>query len=124
MRTNGQLFGRITAFELRGESIVNLFKRFKGIFNQENEKRQTSQSAIPFRLNLLLWIVALLLLALGVRLFYLQVLNGTSYKALVKQSDTTTETNNVQRGMIYDSTGRSSLNASLRLSSCKEPLSG
>lgn len=106
MRTNGQLFGRITAFELRGESIVNLFKRFKGIFNQENEKRQTSQSAIPFRLNLLLWIVALLLLALGVRLFYLQVLNGTSYKALVKQSDTTTETNNVQRGMIYDSTGK------------------
>ena len=85
---------------------MNFLKRFKGIFNQRDEKRQTSQSAIPFRLNLLLWIVALLLLALGVRLFYLQVLNGTSYKALVKQADTMTETNNVQRGMIYDTNGK------------------
>ena len=85
---------------------MKLFKRFKGIFGRRDRGEKTSQSAIPFRLNFLLWVVALLLLALGVRLFYLQVLNGTSYKALVKQSDTTTETSNVQRGMIYDSTGK------------------
>ena len=40
------------------------------------------------------------------RLFYLQVLNGSSYKAEVKRSDTTIQTNNVQRGMIYDSRGK------------------
>ncbi len=40
----------------------------------------------------------ILLLALTIRLFYLQVLQGTSFKAEVKRSDTTTQTNNVQRG--------------------------
>lgn len=86
---------------------MNFFNRFKGIFKfRSRERNQTAQSAIPFRLTLLLWIVGVLLLALAVRLFYLQVLNGSSYKAEVKRSDTTTQTNNVQRGMIYDSTGK------------------
>lgn len=43
---------------------------------------------------------------LAIRLFYLQILNGATYKADVKESDTTVQTNNVQRGMIYDSTGK------------------
>ncbi len=86
---------------------MNFFNRFKGIFKfRSREKGRTAQSAIPFRLNFLLWIVGLLLLALAVRLFYLQVLNGSAYKAEVKRSDTTIQTNNVQRGMIYDSTGK------------------
>ncbi len=53
-----------------------------------------------------MWTVGILLLILTARLFYLQVLNGDSYKAEVNRSDTTTETNSVQRGMIYDSTGK------------------
>ncbi|KRO08264.1 penicillin-binding protein, transpeptidase [Paucilactobacillus hokkaidonensis] len=57
-------------------------------------------------MNFLLWTVGILLLILTARLFYLQVLNGDSYKAEVNRSDTTTETNSVQRGMIYDSTGK------------------
>lgn len=69
-------------------------------------KKKTVQSEIPFRLNFLLWTVGVLLLILAVRLFYLQVLNGDTYKAEVNRSDTTTETNSVQRGMIYDSTGK------------------
>lgn len=86
---------------------MNFFNRFKGLFKFRSRNRQkTAQSAIPFRLNFLLWIVGLLLLALAGRLFYLQVLNGASYKAEVKRSDTTTQTNNVQRGMIYDSNGK------------------
>lgn len=86
---------------------MNFLNRFKGLFKFRSRSRnQTAQSAIPFRLNFLLWIVGLLLLALAVRLFYLQVLNGASYKAEVKRSDTKTQTNNVQRGMIYDSTGK------------------
>ncbi|WP_251547949.1 peptidoglycan D,D-transpeptidase FtsI family protein [Limosilactobacillus caecicola] len=86
---------------------MNFFNRFKGLFKfRSRDKNRTAQSAIPFRLNFLLWIVGLLLLALAVRLFYLQVMNGASYKAEVKRSDTTTQTNNVQRGMIYDSNGK------------------
>lgn len=86
---------------------MNFLNRFKGLFKfRSRERNQTAQSAIPFRLTFLLWIVGILLLALAVRLFYLQVMNGASYKAEVKRSDTTTQTNNVQRGMIYDSTGK------------------
>ncbi len=86
---------------------MNFLNRFKGLFKFRSRSRnKTAKSAIPFRLNFLLWIVGLLLLALAVRLFYLQVLNGASYKAEVKRSDTTTQTNNVQRGMIYDATGK------------------
>lgn len=86
---------------------MNFFNRFKGLFKfRSRSNRKTAQSAIPFRLNFLLWIVGILLLALAARLFYLQVMNGSSYKAEVKRSDTTTQTNNVQRGMIYDSTGK------------------
>ncbi|WP_347980136.1 penicillin-binding protein 2 [Limosilactobacillus allomucosae] len=85
---------------------MKFLNRFKGIFDQRKKGKKNAQSVIPSRLNFLLWIVALLLLALVARLFYLQVLNGSSFKAEVKSSDTTVQTNNVQRGMIYDSSGK------------------
>ena len=85
---------------------MKFLNRFKGIFDQGKKSKKTAQSVIPSRLNFLLWVVALLLLALVARLFYLQVLNGSSFKAEVKSSDTTVQTNNVQRGMIYDSSGK------------------
>ncbi len=86
---------------------MNFFNRFKGFFTfRSRNKNKNPQSVIPFRLNFLLWIVAILLLTLAIRLFYLQVMNGSAYKAEVKRSDTTIQTNNVQRGMIYDSTGK------------------
>ncbi len=84
---------------------VKFFDRIMNLFGSRTKKRQNAQSIIPFRLNMLLWIVGILLLALTIRLFYLQVLQGTSFKAEVKRSDTTTQTNNVQRGMVYDSQG-------------------
>ncbi|WP_407882567.1 peptidoglycan D,D-transpeptidase FtsI family protein [Furfurilactobacillus curtus] len=58
------------------------------------------------RLNLLLVIVFLLLLALVGQMAYLQLQNGAAFKAEVNRTDNTIETNNVQRGMIYDSTGQ------------------
>lgn len=85
---------------------MKFLNRFKGIFDQRKKSKKNAQSVIPSRLNFLLWVVALLLLALVARLFYLQVLNGSSFKAEVKSSDTTVQTNNVQRGMIYDSSGK------------------
>ena len=60
---------------------VKVFDRIKSLFNSQNRKKRSAQSVIPFRLNFLLWVVGILLLALTVRLFYLQVLNGTAYKA-------------------------------------------
>ncbi|WP_367333620.1 peptidoglycan D,D-transpeptidase FtsI family protein [Limosilactobacillus sp.] len=85
---------------------MKIFDRMKSLFgSRSNNKKRNAQSIIPFRLNFLLWVVGILLLALAARLFYLQVLNGTAYKAEVKRSDTSIQTNNVQRGMIYDSRG-------------------
>ena len=71
---------------------VKFFDRIMNLFGSRTKKRQNAQSIIPFRLNMLLWIVGILLLALTIRLFYLQVLQGTSFKAEVKRSDTTTQT--------------------------------
>ena len=86
---------------------MKIFDRMKNLFgSRSNNKKRNAQSIIPFRLNFLLWVVGILLLALAARLFYLQVLNGTAYKAEVKRSDTSIQTNNVQRGMIYDSRGK------------------
>lgn len=86
---------------------VKIFDRMRNaLSSRSNKKNRNAQSIIPFRLNFLLWVVGILLLALAARLFYLQVLNGTAYKAEVKRSDTTIQTNNVQRGMIYDSQGK------------------
>lgn len=84
---------------------MKFFDRIMNYFSSNKGKHKNAQSIIPSRLNLLLWIVGILLLMLAGRLFYLQVLNGSSYKAEVKRSDTTIQTNNVQRGMIYDSRG-------------------
>ena len=86
---------------------MKIFDRMRNaLSSRSNKKNRNAQSIIPFRLNFLLWVVGILLLALAARLFYLQVLNGTAYKAEVKRSDTTIQTNNVQRGMIYDSQGK------------------
>lgn len=85
---------------------MKFFDRITNYFSSNKTKHKNAQSIIPSRLNLLLWIVAILLLMLAGRLFYLQILNGASYKAEVKRSDTTIQTNNVQRGMIYDSRGQ------------------
>ncbi len=94
------------SLHLRSKLALKFSSRIKSIFKTNSKKKKNNQSEIPFRLNFLLWTVSLLLLVLAVRLFYLQVLNGTSYKAEVNRTDSTVETNNVQRGMIYDSTGK------------------
>ena len=57
-------------------------------------------------MNFLFIIVGLLFVALIAQLAYLQILHGTQLKAEVNRTDSTVETNNVQRGMIFDSTGR------------------
>lgn len=72
--------------------------------NNQNKKKKAS--TLPFRLNIVFTLVGILFASLLAQLVYLQVVNGTKYKAEVDKSDTTTMTGNVQRGMIYDSEGK------------------
>ncbi|NLR31268.1 peptidoglycan D,D-transpeptidase FtsI family protein [Levilactobacillus tujiorum] len=82
----------------------------KNFYNRVSNRNRRSggpqKSQIPFRLNFLFIIVALLFAALIGQLAYLQVMYGSKFKAEVNSTDTTIETTNVQRGMVYDSTGK------------------
>lgn len=70
------------------------------------KKFRRQKSELPFRLNLIFFgVFALLLLLIG-QLGYLQILYGSKLQAEVNRSDNMVETENVQRGMIYDSTGK------------------
>ncbi|GAJ25257.1 cell division protein FtsI [Liquorilactobacillus sucicola DSM 21376 = JCM 15457] len=70
------------------------------------KKNKQGKSQIPFRLNFLFFVVFLLFAALIAQLAYLQIINGTRFESEVSSTDTKTETKNVQRGMIYDTTGK------------------
>ena len=77
------------------------------IFKRKNDSTRKERTAsLPFRINIIFIIVGVLFIALLTQLAYLQVLYGTKFKAEVSRSDMTTVTGNVQRGMIYDSTGK------------------
>ncbi|KRL93120.1 peptidoglycan D,D-transpeptidase FtsI family protein [Levilactobacillus hammesii] len=82
----------------------------KNFYNRVSNRNRRSdgpqKSQIPFRLNFLFIIVALLFAALIGQLAYLQVIYGSKFKAEVNSTDTTIETTNVQRGMVYDATGK------------------
>ncbi|UQS85297.1 penicillin-binding protein 2 [Apilactobacillus apisilvae] len=73
------------------------------IFHHQNKN---INSRVPFRLKILLFIVGALFLVLMIQLAYLQIVNGSQYKAEVNRSDNSIKLGNVQRGMIYDSSGR------------------
>nr|WP_057815434.1 penicillin-binding protein 2 [Companilactobacillus futsaii] len=72
------------------------------------KKRTGSQakSTIPFRLNLLFFIVFVLFAMLVAQLAYLQIVYGGKFEAEVDRTDKTVMTGSVPRGMIYDSKGR------------------
>ncbi|USQ69659.1 penicillin-binding protein 2 [Companilactobacillus allii] len=72
------------------------------------KKRTGSQakSTIPFRLNLLFFIVFALFALLVGQLAYLQIVYGGKFEAEVNRTDKTVMTGSVPRGMIYDSKGR------------------
>lgn len=84
--------------------MKNFFSRFTQ--HQSKGNKTTTTAQIPFRMNFLFIIVGLLFAALIAQLAYLQILHGSQLKAEVSRTDSTVETSNVQRGMIFDSTGR------------------
>ena len=71
-----------------------------------NAQNKQKRSQIPFRLNFLFLIVFLLFAALIGQLAYLQIIHGPKFESEATSSDNQTETRNVQRGTIYDSTGK------------------
>lgn len=75
-------------------------------FTRRARKKKGYRSDLPFRLNLILGIVFLLFAALVGQLYYLQISKGNFFVADVNRTDSLVETSNVQRGMIYDSTGQ------------------
>lgn len=73
-----------------------------GNFNQQSRK---NKSHIPFRLNLLFFIVFLLFSLIIVRLGYLQIIRGEEFEAIVRRTETTAVAQTVPRGLIYDRNG-------------------
>ncbi|TLQ20619.1 penicillin-binding protein 2 [Lentilactobacillus parafarraginis] len=76
------------------------------IFRKRTKKNEKSKAAsLPFRINIIFIVVGVLFIALLTQLAYLQVMYGSKFKAEVNRSDTSIVNGDVQRGMIYDSTG-------------------
>ncbi|GAD15715.1 peptidoglycan D,D-transpeptidase FtsI family protein [Lentilactobacillus otakiensis] len=76
------------------------------IFKKRTKKTNKGKAAsLPFRINIIFIVVGILFVALLTQLAYLQVMYGSKFKAEVNRSDTSVVNGNVQRGMIFDSTG-------------------
>lgn len=76
------------------------------IFKKRTKKTNKGKAAsLPFRINIIFIVVGVLFVALLTQLAYLQVMYGSKFKAEVNRSDTSVVNGNVQRGMIFDSTG-------------------
>ncbi|MGX7417635.1 penicillin-binding transpeptidase domain-containing protein [Carnobacterium gallinarum] len=71
-----------------------------------NNAIKKKKSHIPFRLNLLFFLVFFLFATLILRLGVLQLVKGEQFEAEVQRTEKTYITGNVPRGMIYDSQGR------------------
>lgn len=71
--------------------------------SQKNNRKEQPRSHIPFRLNLLFFIIFLLFVALIVRTGYLQIIKGEEFQAEVERTESTVVRGNVPRGGIYDS---------------------
>ncbi len=67
------------------------------------KRRERTRSHIPFRLNLMFFIIFLLFVALIVRTGYLQIIKGEEFQAEVDRTESTVIRGNVPRGEIYDS---------------------
>ena len=66
------------------------------------KRRDKKKSHIPFRLNLLFFIVFLLFSSLILRLGYMQIIRADEFQAEVARTERTTITGSVPRGEIFD----------------------
>lgn len=68
----------------------------------ENIKEEKKRSHIPFRMNLLFFIIFLLFAGLILQLGYMQIIRADDYQAEVDRTESTVIRGNVPRGEIYD----------------------
>lgn len=66
------------------------------------KRKDKKKSHIPFRLNLLFFLVFLMFATLILRLGYLQIIRADDYQAEVERTERTTITGSVPRGEIFD----------------------
>ncbi|WP_435302712.1 peptidoglycan D,D-transpeptidase FtsI family protein [Ligilactobacillus cholophilus] len=83
---------------------MKIFKKKHNL--PQNTHGTHDTNSIPFRLNFLFVIVFLLFAALIIQLAHLQIIDGKKYAYEAANSNMQTETKNVPRGMIYDSSGK------------------
>lgn len=81
------------------------------IFKKQHKLSKSNRNghkadSIPFRLNFLFVIVFLLFAALIIQLAHLQIIDGKKYVYDASNSNMQTETKDMPRGMIYDSSGK------------------
>lgn len=69
---------------------------------QKQNRNEKQKSHIPFRLNLLFFIVFMLFSSLILRLAYLQIVRADEYRAEVERTERTTISGSVPRGEIFD----------------------
>lgn len=69
----------------------------------EHNKEEKKRSHIPFRMNLLFFIIFLLFAGLIIQLGYMQIIRAEDYQAEVDRTESTVIRGNVPRGEIYDS---------------------
>lgn len=73
--------------------------------NQEPMTQKSKKSHIPFRLNLLFFVIFGLFVALIVRLGYLQIAEGQQYAQKAEENSTLKIKSTAPRGQIYDAKG-------------------
>lgn len=72
----------------------------------KSKAKKRDKSHIPFRLNLIFFIVFILFAALIAQLAYLQLIYGSKFESLVNSTNKTVVSTAVPRGEILDSQGR------------------
>ncbi|MDT2737169.1 penicillin-binding transpeptidase domain-containing protein [Enterococcus pseudoavium] len=91
--------------------FTNPFTKFFEKLKMADERgRNQNRSHIPFRLNILFFVIFALFVILVTRLGYLQIVEGDKMKAEMKASTTITVKENAPRGVIYDAKGTALVN--------------
>lgn len=87
-----------------------LKKFFDHLKKADESDRSKSKSHVPFRLNILFFVIFALFVILVSRLGYLQIVEGDKMKSQMKASTTITVKENAPRGVIYDAKGTALVN--------------
>lgn len=75
-------------------------------FRKNSGTGSNKQSSTPIRMRIIVGVILVLFAMLIAQLAYLQLVYGSRFKAEVQSSDSTVVSNQVPRGVMYDSRGR------------------